>query len=247
MTPIRLEYEDMTRRFFELGEQFGSPFDLRTREALLAAIRAFEAMDRHVDAIATRPDRENALERIVARLEGTDVALAPELAAHTDALARLLDESDIRTRFIRALSTFFVHTETLRATTDRSTYARCIVEEARATAAMTACLVPALYQPPWSRWFVRLAETANLLDKLHDVRADRRAGEITIDPGLRLYLRLVTAFVRSALGTMLAAPRPLSVVRWGIPFILAPLTTRLQFVPDPRRNETVTRVRSALS
>jgi hypothetical protein len=70
--------------------------------------------------------------------------------------------------------------------------------------------------------FARLAETANLVDKLHDVRADRRAGEVAIDPGLRLHLRLVVAFVRSALLVVIEAPRPLAMVRWGIPFLGRP-------------------------
>ena len=124
--------------------------------------------------------------------------------------------------FVAALRRFFVHTERLRETTEPSIYELSILEEARATAAMTTCIVPCLGHPPWRRVFSRLAETANLVDKLHDVRADRRAGEIAIEPGVRLHLRLVGAFVRSAAAMMIESPRPLSLVRWGIPFLAPP-------------------------
>jgi hypothetical protein len=90
---------------------------------------------------------------------------------------------------------------------------------------MTTCIVPCLGEPPWRHVFQPLAETANLVDKLHDVRADRRAGEIAIDPGVRLHLRLVGALVRSAVRVVIASPRPLSVMRWGVP--VSGLTTTI--------------------
>ena len=211
----------MTRRFFELAERFDAPFDARARTDLLATIRAFEAMDRHIDAIADAGARREAFEKLVAYLGGATCELDPELLRHAEILVGMLTGAT-RAPFVAYLQTFFVHTERLRLTTEAAVYERSILEEARATAAMTTCIVPCLGHPPWPRVFARLAETANLVDKLHDVRADHRAGEIAIEPGLRLHLRLVGAFLRSALLVLIESPRPLSLVRWGIPFLGRP-------------------------
>jgi hypothetical protein len=217
--PVRREYEAMTRRFFELATSFGAPFDAPARADLLAAIRAFEAMDRHIDAIADRAARRTAFAELAAHLAGATRPLDPELAHHARVLATMLPTATARASFVTQLRRFFDHTERLRETTVAAIYARSIREEARATVAMTRCLVPGLDRPPWPRVFARLAETANLVDKLHDVRADRRAGEIAIDPGVRLHVRLVGAFLRSALLVVIESPRPLSLVRWGLPFL----------------------------
>jgi hypothetical protein len=218
MAAVRREYEAMTRRFFELAERFGAPFDARARADLLSTIHAFEAMDRHVDAIADAAARRAAFERLVTRIAGESCDLDAELAHHAAILDGMLTAST-RATFLAELRRFFEHTEVLRQTTEAATYELSILEEARATAAMTTCIVPCLANPPWPRVFARLAETANLVDKLHDVRADRRSGEIAIEPGVRLHLRLVRAFVRSALSVVIQSPRPLSMVRWGLPFL----------------------------
>jgi hypothetical protein len=221
MSAVRREYETMTRRFFELAERFDAPFDAQARADLLATIRAFEAMDRHIDAIADRATRHAAFERLAAHLAGATCELDAELVRHARILSGMLTAST-RARFVAHLQRFFVHSERLRQTTEAAIYELSILEEARATAAMTTCIVPCLGHPPWPRVFARLAETANLVDKLHDVRADRRAGEVAIDPGLRLHLRLVGAFLRSALLVVIESPRPLSMLRWGIPFLGRP-------------------------
>jgi hypothetical protein len=218
--PIRPEYEAMAVRFFELGTHFRRPFDAPTRAALLVTIRAFEAIDRHIDAIPTAADRRAAFARVTAALEGRDrlaeTTLDRSVAALRDALGSRC------TTFVAAMAEFFTHSERLRSTHEPATYIRSVLGEARATATMTFAAVPAIDTELFARFFVRLAEVANLVDKLHDVRADYRAREIAIRPGLRLHAAIAGNLAVRAAALALRAPMPLALVRWGLPFLVRP-------------------------
>jgi hypothetical protein len=217
-TPVRPEYEDMAIRFFELGAHFERPFDEPTRNALLVAIRAFEAIDRHVDTIPAAIERRTAFEHVKAALEGrgqlTDATLDRTVAALRDALGARC------ATFVAAMAEFFEHTERLRSTQQHATYIRSVLGEARATATMTFAAVPAIDTDMFARFFVRLAEVANLVDKLHDVRADYRAREIAIRPGLRLHVAIAGNLAVRAAVLALRSPMPLALVRWGLPFLV---------------------------
>jgi hypothetical protein len=87
---------------------------------------------------------------------------------------------------------------------------RCVLGEARAAVAMMIHVLGVL------------AEAANLVDKLHDVRADRRRGEIALSPGLELHARLFGALVRRAVRLLVTSPRPFRLVAWGARYLLPP-------------------------
>ena len=97
-----------------------------------------------------------------------------------------------------------------------------MLDEAAPACALTLHVAARVASPEFARFFAVLSEVANLVDKLHDVRGDRRRGEIAVRPGARLHAALLAAFVVRGAKLLWMAPRPLALMRWGARYLLPP-------------------------
>jgi hypothetical protein len=213
---VRSEYEDLARDLAKLAGHFSLPWEAHTERDVISLAQTFEVIDRHVDDEPDAHRRAALCDRILAGLDG-EASLDAELQ---ERLAWLREVARDRAALRESLAHFFRTSETLRTTTRASIFIRCVLEEARCAADMTMLVAGALDTPRFSRFFRALSEIANLTDKLHDVRGDHARGEIAILPGIWLHLRLLFAFVMRGPGLMWLTPKPLSLVGWGMRYLL---------------------------
>jgi hypothetical protein len=224
VSPVRPEYEALAREFGTFAEPFGVPVDAALRRDLVLVAAAFEVVDRHVDAIADAGER-TAL--CAATLDALRAGGRRASAARPDvpweigrAIAALCGRLACVEPFASELARFFARTEDLRCTESLAEYVRCVADEARCAAEMTLLVVPVSGGSRFARFFRVLAEIANLVDKLHDVRGDWSRGEVRVRPSWRLYARLAVALAARVPALLLLSPQPLRLAAWGARYVL---------------------------
>ena len=184
----------------------------------------FEAVDRRIDAVDSPAARSRMCVAILDALRADDAIadqLDDELASQLATLRRLTAHG-ARARVCACVERFFACSEILRTTRDAAAYVRAVVDEAAPACELTLLVAARAATPEFARCFARLSEVANLVDKLHDVRGDRRRGEIAVRAGARLHAALLGAFVERAARMLLAAPKPLALVAWGARYLVPP-------------------------
>ncbi|HEY2744384.1 MAG TPA: hypothetical protein VGL86_07170 [Polyangia bacterium] len=222
----RPEYERLARDFPSLAAQFGLTVDAALAGELVDLIGVFEAVDRHVDAIDDAGARVALQRSILAALDG-GAPLDGELGARVAVLRRLAARDAGAARRCGAeVERFFARSETLRTTTDARVFVRTVLDEAAPACALTLDVAARLASPEFARFFAVLSEVANLVDKLHDVRGDRRRGEIAVRAGARLHAALFAALVVRGAKLLWLAPKPLALVAWGARHLLPPASHR---------------------
>ncbi len=219
---VRTEYARLGRVFPSLAAQFGIAVDAELAAELLDLIGVFEAVDRHVDAVRDAGARAALQRSIVDALRG-EVSLDGELGTRLATLRRLAaHDADAAHRCAAEVERFFARSETLRTTTDARVFVRAVLDEAAPACALTLDVAARIANPEFARFFAVLAEAANLVDKLHDVRGDHRRGEIAVRPGARLHTALLLAFVVRGAKLLWLAPKPLALVAWGARHLAPP-------------------------
>lgn len=218
---VRPEYEVLARDFGALvSGQFDLDVERGVQEELVLLCACFEAIDRHVDALEDAPARALMGSLVLGALEGGSPSELPcELVPLLGSLRLSLLRRGAVDPFVRALASFFASSEHLRTTRAVVAFVRCVLEEADRAADMTLLLVESLRSPRFERFFVVLSQVANLVDKLHDVRGDRRRGEIAVRPGLLLHVRLVVALVARVLHLLWLSPHPVHLATWGARYL----------------------------
>jgi hypothetical protein len=149
-------------------------------------------------------------------------AFSPDLAEAMARLHRRITRRGIREPFLAAVADALRTCERMRAATDRDPYVACIVREGRLTATLVSLMAAEECGAPFARFFLRLSEVANLVDKLLDARGDHARGEMRLAPTLLLHARLAWEILRRAPALVLGYPRPVWLVRWGAEHILRP-------------------------
>jgi hypothetical protein len=222
---VRTEYERLARDFPALAAQFGLAIDGALADDLVQLIGVFEAVDRRIDAIADAQARAQLAAAIVRTLGGSGAVIDGELDAQLAALQRLTAHGD-RARVAACVARFFACSEILRTTTDARAFVQAVLDEAAPACELTLLVAARAVDAPFARCFARLSEVANLVDKLHDVRGDRRRGEIAVRAGARLHAALLGAFVERSARMLWLAPKPLALVAWGARYLIPPTNDR---------------------
>lgn len=233
---VRPEYERLGRDFPALAAHFGIAVDAALAGELVELIGVFEAVDRHVDSINDAAGRARLAASIVRALreeaapngasdDAPDSKIDGELGASLAALRRLTARGGaLPDVVVDSVERFFARSETLRTTTCARTFVQAVVDEAAPACELALFVAARVTDAEFARFFAVLSEVANLVDKLHDVRGDRRRGEIAVRTGTRLHARLVAAFVVRCALLLRLAPRPLSLIVWGARYLVPPST-----------------------
>jgi hypothetical protein len=106
----------------------------------------------------------------------------------------------------------------MRGAHDVADYVAGSCREGALLVELTLLLAPEL-NPAARTFLARVAEPANLLDKLIDARADHRACEIAVRPGARFHARLLLALASRILPVIAAHPRPPALAGWALPYV----------------------------
>ena len=221
VTAVRPEYETLARDFPALAAQFGITVDQALAGELVRLMAAFETVDRHVDALDDAEARV-ALGRAIVRALRGDASLGGELGARLAELHALVSRGGAVEHVAGGVERFFACSERLRTTTDARVFVQAVLDEAASAAELTLAIARRIASPEFAQFFAVLSEVANLVDKLHDVRADRRRGEIALRAGGRLHARLLAAFIVRCATLLYIAPRPLRLVVWGARYLVPP-------------------------
>ena len=222
MSAVRPEYEALARDLERLAASFDVVFDEPLRRNLVLLSRTFETIDRHVDDTVDPAARAALCEAVLRAFDGDAKTLPAEVAERVAWARAVLEPRGTSATFVAALRSFFEVSEALRTTRDTSVYLASVLGEAGCAAEMTLLVGRDLDVPRFGRFFRVLSEVANLVDKIHDVRRDRRRGEIAIDAGVWVHVRLLAAFVVRGPLLLALCPRPLRLIAWGATY-LAPL------------------------
>jgi hypothetical protein len=221
---VRAEYERLARDFPALAAQFGLTVDAALAHDLVELIGVFEAVDRRIDQLEDAAARA-ALTAAIVRALRDGSAIDSELDAQLAALRRLTAHGE-RARVSACVARFFACSEILRRTTDARAFVQAVLDEAAPACELTLLVAGRAVDAPFARCFARLSEVANLVDKLHDVRGDRRRGEIAVRAGARLHAALLAAFVDRCARMLWLSPRPLALVAWGARYLIPPPSDR---------------------
>lgn len=221
---VRTEYEGLARDFRALAAHFDLAVEPRLEQELVLLCACFEAIDRHVDDTVDRERRAALGDEVLRALSDAERAaeLPAELVPLLGALRRVLDARQAVAPFVRALRAFFETSEVMRGTRSAGLFVRCVLQEAACASAMTLLVAERLRSAAFDRFFLVLSEAANLVDKLHDVRGDRRRGEIRVRPGVVLHLRLAASLAVRGLRLLWLSPRPLRFLAWSARFLIPP-------------------------
>ncbi len=215
---MRPEYARLARDFVRLASMFGIKVDeVATRDvATLAA--GIEWVDRVMDAMPKRGDRERLGARALAAVAGGD-DVDPTLTALREVVVR----RDVVPPFAEAVREVLAVSASMREATDVDSFASSVAREGQLTAEMALLISGLGSHRAFARFFRLLGEPANFVDKLLDVRGDHARGEMGLRPTVLLHLRLASEIARRLPRLIACSPRPVWVMAWGASYLVPPL------------------------
>jgi hypothetical protein len=223
---VRPEYARLGRDFVRVARGFGIALEEQARRDVAQLAAAIEHIDRVLDAIDARGERDAFGAALVLALRTGDAramnAWGEELTARVRALHETLARRCAVERFARVTDEALANVEALRAATTRDAFVACVVLEGRLTAEMALLVAGDACTDAFRRFFVALGEPANLVDKLLDARDDYARGEMTLAPSLHLHARLALEIAHRVPRLCATYPRPMWLVAWGAGYLLAP-------------------------
>jgi hypothetical protein len=113
---------------------------------------------------------------------------------------------------------FFAVTERMRRATSIPSYVDACCREGVLAAELALLVVPEA-NARLRAFMIRIAEAANLFDKLVDAQADHRGGELALRPGVWFHLRLAGELMRRLPAAVAAHRRPLALLAWAVPYL----------------------------
>jgi hypothetical protein len=218
----RPDYVALVDELDALAQGFGCSLSDDARAAVSRMTLAVEVIDRHVDGEREEAARQGTWDAVLGAFEdrapeGVDRELA-RAAIELAAVARSRGVSD---RVRRIMKKEFQTAEAMRVARSAGAYARLASREGRLFAALALAMCgKGFADARFRRFFARLAAPANALDKLVDLRRDRAAGEVRVEPSFAAHARLAFAVLRAVPALLVAHPRPLSVLTLGVTWLV---------------------------
>ena len=215
VTP-RPEYVALVDGLPALMRDLGStitPANLRDVRVFMLAL---EHIDRVLDAIVDRADRRAFGERLLAAIANGDARFSDiELGELYAVLAR----RGRTAAFVALARTALVNSERMRTTRDAHEYLDAIELEGRLTVELVLLFVDPDAGPAVAAFLRAVGDIANLFDKLIDMRADHRRGELALRPSIRLHARVLARILRRLPSVAATHPRRLRFVGWSVGWV----------------------------
>lgn len=218
----RPDYVALVDELDALARGFGCTVPDDARAAVSRMTLAVEVIDRHVDGERDAEVRRRAWDAVLGAFdERVPEDVDRELARAAIELAAVARARGVTSRVRRILRKEAATAEAMRDARSAGAYARLAAREGRLFAALALAMCgKGLAEPRFRRFFARLAAPANALDKLVDLRRDRAAGEVRVDPTALAHARLAFAVLRAVPALLVAHPRPLSVLTLGVTWLV---------------------------
>ena len=212
MTP-RPEYAALVDGLPALMHDLGSTIS----PANLADVRVFttalEHIDRELDAIDSAADRRDFGARLLAALVDPDVRVSD---IELDELRAVLVRRGVTRAFSALARRALANSERMRLTRSPREYLDAIELEGRLTVELVLLFLEPDAGPAFVEFLRAVGDVANLFDKLVDMRADHRRGELALVPSVRLHARVAARLVRRVPSVVARHPRRVRLVGWGV-------------------------------
>lgn len=209
---VRTEYAALVDGYPALLRPFGITLSASDLEDLDALMAAMEHVDRVLDGEADPVRREQLSESVLAVL--SEDASAGEVTR----TLRVLRGVAIRRGILRELTALIAdalfNCERIRVADDRASYLAAVEREGSFCTELALLIVPLPAAP--AAFLHAIAPTANLLDKLVDLRGDHRRGEVAISPDLRTHGALAGRLLTTAWHASKLYPSRVDFTRWGL-------------------------------
>jgi hypothetical protein len=219
---VRPEYLRLARDLERLVAGFGGRLEDGVRQDVITLIAAVECIDRLVDVLPERSDRERLGADVLRALRdgSTSPEWGEELRARTAGLRDVLVRRDVVAPFLAIARDALHNAERLRECRTHDEYVARVVAEGRLTTKLALTVAGDVCGDDFVRFFVWLGEPANLVDKLRDARGDAARGEMVLSPGPGLHLRLAAEILRRLPRLLRPYPRPFWLLAWGAKYLL---------------------------
>lgn len=221
---IRSEYRKLAADLPLLAAGFG--IRLPSHIVQDAAVLAFsmECIDRLLDDLSQSQRRRDFSAAVMAFLTREDLEaqnpdFTAELVGWLRCLRAMVERHGVAGPFYQAAREIFINTEVMRSTTNVGCYVACVIREGQLTVELLLLLVGSWCSVGFQDFFRALAGAGNLVDKIRDVRADYRRGELAIPPGLWFRLRLWLKLLRQLPRIARRMPSPVRFLRWGLGYL----------------------------
>jgi hypothetical protein len=214
VSAVRPEYARLARDFVRLAKMFDVALDAQAQRDVTTLAACIEWVDRVMDAMPLRVDRERMGARALAALvRGTEEH--PTLTALREVLVR----RNVVDAFARAVASELEVGESMRDARDANAFVAHVTREGVLTTDMALLVSGLATHRTFAVFFRRLGEPANLVDKLLDMREDHARGEMHLRPTLRLHARIASEIVRRLPALLACSPRPVWVLAWGASYL----------------------------
>jgi hypothetical protein len=212
---VRPEYARLATDFIRLAAMFGITLDAVSKRDVATLAASLEWVDRVMDAMPTRAERERFGARALAAVTYGDRHVHEALTALHEVIVR----RRVVEPFARVVKEELVIGEAMRHAIDPRTFIACVAREGALTTEMALLASGLESHAAFARFFRVLGEPANFVDKLIDVRRDYARGEIRVRPTWLLRVRIAREIVRRLPRLVMSSPRPAWVIAWGATYL----------------------------
>ena len=228
-TGIRAVYRKMNEEFYLITEPFGISVDEKLNVDLGNLIAAIDVVDRTLDTIDEKAEREAYAAATVEFLKSDaplkSIAgfplkrLTDELETRLNKLRDIIRRGDIQDKFADTIEATFFHTEAKRSATKVTEMIHHLVTEWSLAGQLPVIILGDKTTAKFERFFNLCCEMMPAVDMILDAQADYQEGQLSVRPSLAMYARLFLLFALPMPKLFWRFPKPLNLVRYTFTFL----------------------------
>ncbi len=225
-TGVRAIYKRLSDEFHVLTGAFNITLPLEQKYRLDVLLAGIDCVDRTLDALEAKEDRDALTEAMLSYLEGERDHLASphasaELSTRLNAIRQIVGQTGISEPFMQAARIIFDQTEKKRHTQEAGVMLDMVEREGAATAQLPLSVMRSAGSPDFRRFFQDLCQMMGLADLLLDAREDYRTGQMRVRPTVSLYIRILWRLTCGGWKVQKSFPQPWAFIRYCLRFLRA--------------------------
>lgn len=221
---VRLVYKKLQDDFYRITEPFGISVLEETSLHLSHLIATIDSIDRNLDVLPERSERDEFSNALVVFLAGKtkkveSSVVTEEVQRRMHILRTVVETRGIQSDFCETVKTILVHTEAKRAARSEREMIDEMREEWRLTGHLTVLILRPESNDKFESFFYLCCEMMTAVDMIQDAISDYREGQISVFPWPTLYIRLLAEFIVPMPKLIWRFPKPSGLFRYAISFL----------------------------
>jgi hypothetical protein len=222
---VRAVYRKLHDEFPRITEPFGIAISQEQNRDLAHLICAIDSIDQVIDEIQCSAERDSLAESIVDFIAGRKTQFAfdsPNIAGLVDriyCLRNVVVRRGVQVEFAKTAAQVLFHSEQKRMATTVNDMVDHLNREWRLSGDLTVLVLGQTDNERFVRFFGLCCEMMTVVDMVPDAKADYASGQLSVRPGLCLYLRLLGSFVVRAPVALSRFPKKLQLLGYAAKFI----------------------------